>query len=71
VTQGSSNEECSAVIKDLTEKYGKETWFLTAYTDRDDHGPCVVVKVDAKNPSRIRVDHPNKNVKICTYLMQR
>lgn len=71
MTQSSSNDECNAVIKDLTEKYGTETWFLTAYMDRDDHGSHVVVKVDANNPNRVKIYHPNKTVKICTYLMQK
>lgn len=71
MTQGSSNPECEKVIKDLTAQFGKESWFLTAYIDRDDHGPHVVVKVVKDNPDRKPIRHPDKTVKICTYLMHK
>lgn len=69
MTQSSSNAQCEEVIKDLKEKFGKESWFLNAYIDRDDHGSHVVVKVQKDNPQRQPVRHQDKSVKICTYLM--
>lgn len=69
MTQSSSSTQCDQVIKDLTAKFGKESWFLAAYIDRDDHGPHVVVKVQKDNPNRQPVRHPDNSVKICTYLM--
>jgi len=64
-------EECQQVLKDLEKQHGYKKWYIAGFVDSDDHGPHVVIKVDATSPIREKIVHPNKAVKICVYLIRK
>lgn len=67
----SHKEECNEALKDIGKMHGLKPWFISAFIDSDDHGICIVVKVNANDPTRVPIRHPNKMVKICTYLIRK
>lgn len=68
ISKDSFKEEVNQVLKDLTDQYGKEPWFISGGISSDDHGIHVVIKVKADDESRVRIVHPNKHIKVCVIL---
>ena len=64
-------EECKQTLKEIDREYGWRSWYITGLIDSDDHGPHVVIKVDADDPSRMKIKHSNNLVKVCVVLVRR